>query len=100
MGGEPWCFDSFQIAALTDYQIHHVYVLPAIQRTKREQRAMTPTTQTMTQTAADVVLTPGHVGPKVEELGQTVDEVTAFYKSMGLSEATARRMAEDQLTGE
>lgn len=34
MGGEPWCFTPDQIARLTDYQILHLYILPAVRRSR------------------------------------------------------------------
>ena len=32
---EPWCFPPAIIAGLTDFQIEHVYVRPAVERAKR-----------------------------------------------------------------
>jgi hypothetical protein len=80
MGGEPWCFPPATIARLTDYQIHHVYVLPAAERARRE--------------AGEE-----RVGPSPASLADTPEGLVAFYVGMGMTEATARRMAAEQLEG-
>ena len=102
MGGEPWCFPPDVIADLTDFQIHNAYALPAVARARREQERTAVNTSTTTQADVSPSPPPGvkFVGPTVRELGSTADEVAQFYRSMGLSEATARRMAADQLKGE
>lgn len=92
MGGEPWCFHPHQIADLTDFQIHNVYVKPAVERAKRESAKMQTQPQSPTSSAPA-----NHVGPTVAELGATADEVVEFYVGMGLSVETARRMAAEQL---
>lgn len=93
MGGEPWCFPPAVIADLTDFQIHNVYVMPAVQRARKESAKMQPQAQHAPPDAAPA----RHVGPTVKELGETTDEVVAFYVSMGLGVETARRMAAEQL---
>lgn len=69
MGGEPWCFPPHVIADMTDYQILHVYLLPAVSRARRDAGEAPP------------------VAVSVADL-----------EAMGLSAETARRMAAD-LTG-
>lgn len=97
MGGEPWCFHPAQIADLTDFQIHHVYVLPAVKRARKESEKMNP--HAPTAIAGTSAKPAHHVGPTVEELGETPDEVVELYVSMGLSRETAKRMAAEQLGG-
>jgi len=35
MSGEPWCLTPAQYADLTNWQIEHVYLRPAVERTKQ-----------------------------------------------------------------
>ena len=40
LAGEPWCMRPWEIARLTDYQIDHVYRLPAIKRAQEMESHM------------------------------------------------------------
>lgn len=90
MGGEPWGWDPPKIAQITDYQFWHVYYLPALKRKQaleKDMKTMTPQQQTTQQQ-----------GPQdVRELGNTKEDVVKFYRDeMGLDEATARAMVNEQ----
>jgi hypothetical protein len=91
MGGEPWCFDHYAIAGLTDFQIHNVYVLPAVRRAKRAERD-----REMRRMTHDEVVAAREAPKDVRELGADPESVVAFYKEMGVSEATARAMVSEQ----
>lgn len=80
MGGEPWCFPPAVIARLTDYQILHLYVYPLVERNERMKREQSGQTGT-------------NAAPRVQ--AESFEELVQVFRGMGLSEATARAMAED-----
>lgn len=80
MGGEPWCFPPAVIARLTDYQILHLYVYPLVERNERMKREQNGQSGTS-------------AAPRVE--AKSFEELVQVFRGMGLSEATARAMAED-----
>jgi hypothetical protein len=45
MAGEPWCMKPWDIARLTDFQILHLYIMPAAERAeamRREGQGVSP----------------------------------------------------------
>lgn len=81
MGGEPWCFSPDIIARMTDFQIHHGYVLPAVRRAERESG------DRASAAIADAVETGGRPNKAA---------VVSLYMSHGMSQEAANRMAEAQ----
>ncbi len=81
MGGEPWCFPPAVIARLTDYQILHVYVYPLVERNERMKREQTGQSGTI-------------AAPRIA--ADSFEDLMQVYREMGMSEATARAMAEDE----
>lgn len=86
MGGEPWCFAPHQIALLTDYQIIHLYVLPAVQRA----REMELRGKGMDPDAA-------HASVREEAVIPPRETMVAMLTQLGLSPADADREYDRQL---
>lgn len=101
---EPWCFDTEQIARLTDYQLVHVYILPAVRRAE-EYRKDSPATgggyQPPPRFDRDAKPgDPGYRGPDYEpgtpgHRRQIVE--MAFMGVMGMKREAAERLYEKQL---
>lgn len=101
--GEPWCFDSDQIARLTDWQILNLYLLPAVKRAEEFRRdhgspdsapvsASTGTTPYPARQAAEGP--PGEPGSP-EHRKAIIEQ--AFMPYMGLSREKAERLYDKQL---
>lgn len=86
MGGEPWCFDPEQIARLTDWQVMHLYLKPAMERTEQMRKDM----------EKDRINTPGYQ-PQPGEPGREVkmplpslEQILAAAERLGIDPEKAR----------
>lgn len=86
MMGEPWCYTPEEVAQLTDVQIWHLYIDPAVERSKQMQSGGASRSRSGTGAGSDGP--PGEPG-SAEHRGACVN---AFMSIQGLS----RERAEDQ----
>lgn len=87
---EPWCFHPEQIASLTDWQIEHLYVRPAVERVQRleaERRGG--------QAAAASIPATSDSSPDPSQ-PEFRGWVVAQFMAMGMSRAEAERRYEEQ----
>lgn len=66
--GEPWCMRPWEVARLTDYQIDHVYRLPALARGKALEDRMAAARETTTTAPTATAPGAGEPPPDREKL--------------------------------
>lgn len=87
---EPWCFHPEQIASLTDWQIEHLFVQPAVDRFRRLEAGRSGERAAASNIPATSDAPPDPSHPRFRGW------VIAQFMAMGMSRAEAERQYEQQ----